>query len=336
MGWFVFLIMIVMAIKKHVSVKLTILMFIVILLFGVTDIVYKPTRISSLLFFKSEGFQSKIHELKIEGGLRFLYNNITIGSKDLINEYLKYFSPQYLIINGDENYRFGYPGMSLITPIEYLLLFIGLYFLFKNREKWRFYILLLLLFSPSSAILSWAGVSLTRSLFILIPIFIISSYGLINLSKQKKNIFFISLVIYFIFLLFNWDFYYNHYPKRAIVLRYWQAGYKELGSYIKENYNNYNKFYITKKNGQPYIFLLFYLQYPPDKYQQFAKLSAPDEYGFGQVESFDKFDFSINSTTNTKQTSLIGYPDDFPEEERFTLKKIQVRDETMFLIKEIK
>ena len=144
------------------------------------------------------------------------------------------------------------------------------------------------------------------------------------------------VICYLLFSFYSWDFYLNHYSKRAIVLRSWQAGYKELADYIKINYNSYDNFYITKKNGQPYIFLLFYLQYPPKKYQQIAELSSPDQYGFGQIESFDKFKFSINSSINTKRTVLIGYPDDFPDKEKSTLQAIKVRDEVIFLIKEIK
>ncbi len=195
----------------------------------------------------------------------------------------------------------------------------------------------MLLFSPASASLSWAGESINRSAFIFVPIFIISAYGIVYFLNKKTVYLYLVLATFYIILSFySWDFYFNHYPKRAVVLRSWQAGYKELADYIKVNYGEFDNFYITKKNGQPYIFLLFYLRYPPEKYQQMAKLSAPDEYGFGQVESFDKFNFNVDSSINTKKTVLVGYPDDFSDQEKPILKKIQVRNEVIFLIKEIK
>lgn len=333
---FYFLLFIFFVFKKALS-KWSILFFIIIVfIFGITDIVYKPTRIQNLLFFNNLGFSLKINELRSEGGSRLVYNKLTVGIRDLSFEYLKYFSPQFLVSTGDENTRFGYPGISPITALEYIFIFIGLYYLFKNKEKWRYLVLLMFLFSPISGSLSWAGISITRTVFIFIPIFIISAYGVINFVN-KKYIFYLFLIPCFLFFSFySWNFYLNHYPKRAVVLRSWQAGYKELADYIKVNYNNYDKFYITKKNGQPYIFLLFYLQYPPEKYQQIAKLSEPDNFGFGQVEGFDKYIFSINSNINIKKTVLVGYPDDFPIEEKSSLKKINVGKETVFLIKEIK
>lgn len=320
---------------KKALFKWTLVGFIlVVFLFGVTDLIYKPTRIQNLLFFNNLGFSLKINELRAEGGSRLVYNKFTVGLRDLSHEYLKYLSPQFLVISGDENARFGFSGISPITSVEYLFIFIGIYFLFKNKEKWRFFILFLLLFSPISGALSWAGLSITRSIFIFIPIFIISSYGVVNfLSKKNVFLYLILTTCYLIFAFYSWDFYFNHYPKRAGVIRSWQAGYKELATYIKENYDHYDKFYITKKNGQPYIFILFYLQYPPNVYQKESSLSSPDEYGFGQVEKFDKFVFDLPKD-DAKNYVVVGFPDDFSDIEKPHLKQIKIGTEVIFYIKE--
>lgn len=332
---FYFLLFIFFIVKKKLS-KVFLLIFVcTVFLFGITDIVYKPTRVQNLLFFNNLGFSLKINELRGEGGNRFLYNKLSIGIKDLSSNYLKYFSPQFLVINGDENPRFGFPGISPITAIEYIFIFIGIYYLFRNQEKFRYLILSMLLFSPISASLSWAGESVNRSAFIFIPILIISAYGVVNFLNKKNWFFYVTcFMLYVIFSLYSWDFYFNHYPKRALVLRAWQAGYKELADYIKTNYNNYEKFYITKKNGQPYTFLLFYLKYPPEIYQKEAILSAPDEYGFGQVEKFDKYIFDLPDDKNIKNSVLIGFPDDFSEAEKIGTKIIKIENEEIFYIKE--
>lgn len=336
---FYFLVIFFLYLKKTMKLKHLLLFVGALVIFGITDFIYKPTRVANLLFFNSEGFKSKVYELKIEGGLSFLYNKVTVGAKDVFSEYLKYFSPQFLAINGDDNYRFGHPGMYPVTPIEYILLFVGLYFLFRKREPWRYFVVGLLLFSPTSAILSWAGASLTRSLFLIIPVVIIASYGLSQIFQKQKLLFLAVLGAYFVLAVFNWDFYLYHFPKRLVTIHAWQCGYKELGEYLKANYKRFDKFYITKKNGQPYIFTLFYLQYPPHVYQNQAKLSLPDEYGFGQVEGFDKFVFDLNNVDDAKNVAVIGFPDDFQsditEDEKNKLIKIQVRTEQMFWIKEI-
>lgn len=301
------------------KIKTSFFVFLILVLFlsSIADIIYKPNRVKNLLFFNNLGFSLKINELRSEGGSRLFYNKAFIGLRDLTFEYLKYFSPQFLVEEGDQNPRFGFSGLSLLTPIEYLFVFIGLFFIFVRKEKWRYFFISLVLIAPVSSFLSWAGLSITRSLFLFIPLIIASAYGIVSSyystsNKIYKQAISILLFGFFIFFLFySWDFYLNHYSKRALIVRSWQCGYKELVNYISKNYKKYDKFYITKRNGQPYIFLLFYLKYPPQKYQKQASLSNPDEYGFGQVQAFDKFTFDFTAQPKEKKYAIIGYPDDF-------------------------
>lgn len=334
---FYFVVILISIFLKKMRWKHILLFTGAVVIFIITDLIYKPTRVASLLFFNNPGFHAKVTELQAEGGARLIYNKFTVAVKDMGLEYMKYFSPQFLAINGDDNYRFGYPGMSPVTPVEYVLLLTGLYFIFRNREKWRFLIIGLLLFAPTSAILSWAGISLTRSLFVIIPVTVIAAYGLSQIFNKQKLAFIGILGLYFILLFYNWDFYFNHFPKRLVTIRAWQCGYRELGEYVRANYDRFDKFYVTRKNGQPYIFMLFYLKYPPEKYQKVAGLSDPDEYGFGQVERFDKFEFNLDNVDADKRSAVIGFPDDFgdlTEEEKKQLIKIQVNGEQIFWIKE--
>jgi len=97
----------------------------------------------------------------------------------------------------------------------------------------------------------------------------------------------------------------------------------DIADYVKNNYPNYKRFYITKSSGQPYIFLLFYLQYPPEIYQKESLLSTPDEYGFGQVEKFDKFIFDLPKE-ELNNSVVVGFPDDFSDSEKPYLKEIKI------------
>lgn len=329
--------------RSRTTVIVTISFIVSLLLFGITDIVYKPTRVEHLFITNTAGFAMKIMQFRSEGGSRVFYNPLTIGVQDALNQYLLYFSPQFLAEHGDSNVRFGFDGMAPITPLEYLFIFIGIYYLFKNKERWRYFLLSLFLISPLTAALTWADLSFTRSFFIIVPVLIIASYGfyqfVINFkSKPVFSYLLVGLIIVdSLFLFYSWDFYLNHYAKRALPAQTWQAGYKELASYIKQNYNNFDTFYITQKNGEPYIFLLFYLNYPPQEYQKQASLTPPDEFGFGQVEKFDKFNFTIPAEAfKQKHVAIIGYPDDFnniPLDQK-RLKKIIVNNFPIFWIYE--
>jgi len=346
-GLFFFLFALGYFLLKKVRSKRTIIVFVLfaisLVAFAVTDIIYKPTRVENLFITNTAGFEMERQQLRNEGGSKIFYNPVTIGVHDALYQYLLYFSPQFLAEHGDSNVRFGFQGMSPITPLEYLFIFVGIYFLFKNKERWRYFLLALFLISPITAALSWADLSLTRSFFIIIPGLIIAAYGFYNfvISFKKREVFpyiLVGLVIIeSLFLFYSWDFYLNHYSKRALPAEDWQAGYQELATYVKANYNNFDTFYITQKNGQPYIFMLFYLKYPPQEYQKQAELTSPDQFGFGQVEKFDKFNFSIPPGVFQKHhVAVIGYPDDFNNApiDQSKIKKIIINNFPIFWIYE--
>ncbi len=297
-----------------------------VLFFVITELQNPTTRVSNLLFMNNQGFTLTIEELRREHDTRLLHNKGTQAVIELTHRYLTYFSPEFLVIKGDDNDRFGFPGISPITPVTYLLFLTGIYFLFHNKEKYRYLLISLLLISPLSASLSWQEYSVTRAFDMIIPILLLAAYGGYNLVlslKQKQFKLLTAFVLiagYSFFTFYSWDFYYNHYPKRYDVIFAWQTGYRELNGYIKKNYDSVSKFYMTKELGQPYIYTLFYLQFPPSEYQKQASLTELDEYGFGQVEAFDKFEFHFKKPAEGEQAVHIGYPSDFeglgiPEDE---------------------
>ena len=318
LGWMIYL-----SIKQKTSLKsITKYVFIIslpIIIFLMSELFHPSTRVGNLLFTSNQGFTLQIEQLRKEHDLRLLHNKLTHAATVLTNQYLLYFSPEFLVTEGDANLRFGAKGISPITAVEYLFVCIGLYYVFKRQEQYRYLIISLLLTAPFTASLSWQTQSLTRSYLMIIPLITISSYGMYHsiCAVKKQHRFMYGVVVaggLIFFSFFSWDYYFNHYTKNPDVVSSWQCGYKELGSIIRSQYDNYDQFIITKKLGQPYIFMLYFLRFPPENYQHQAQLSSLDEYGFGQVEQFDKFQFSFSSPiVRRNKTLYVGVPEDFNE-----------------------
>lgn len=330
------------SISKTKLIKLAIL-FIILIISLYPDIKYGLNRVKNLAFYNNPGFALRINEYMGDHPIRMVHNKLIETIKEATNRYLNQLSPDFFVINGDTNYRFGFQNLGLVTPIEYILFFVGLYFLFRNNQRFRYLLLFIIFISPISNALTWQSPSLIRSFILLFPFLLTAAYGTYNLSDSIRNkrirfIFvFIVITAFSFYLYMNLDIYFNHYPKRAITQRAWQCGYKELASYIKDNYDKYDKFVITDRHGQPYIFLLYYLQFDPAAYQKQAKLSAPDRYGFGQIGKFDKFVFNFNYNPKLKKTVFIGYPDQFFDLKIDVgkIKKIIIGTEEMFYIYEV-
>lgn len=320
--------------------KSLLIFFIPVLFFIFTEFQNPTSRISNLLFLNEQGFILNIENLRNAHDSRLIHNKLTHAVLFVTNQYLSYFSPEFLVIKGDANQRFGQVGVSPITPIEYFLIFIGIYFAFKKKLPSRYILLTLLLVAPMSAALSYQNNSITRSFLMILPIIVFVSYGINNLISTLDFKFFKYLTILTVFIgisffsFMSWESYFNHYLKSRETAFAWQCGYKDLGDYINENYDKFDTFYITKKLGQPYIFTLFYLKFPPSIYQTQAKLSTPDEYGFGQVERFDKFIFDFKKPDKAESAAYIGYEEDFDDNQKSGLKKIVFENTNMFFIYE--
>lgn len=330
--------------KKASSFWLTIISIIFIVAIPLLiDKRYGVNRVANLAFYKNAGFTLRLKEYQVEHNLKVFHNEATEAIRDITNRYMEQLSPEFFLISGDKTWRFGYYNLGVITLAEYLFIFIGLYYLFKNKAPFRFLIVYLFFVSPLGNALTWQEYSLIRTYFMIFPIAIIISYGLYNFFREIRNsrlklFFFIVIAGSFSFsLLNNWDVYLFHYPKRIEIIRAWQCGYKELINYTNQNYDKYNNFVITDRLGQPYIFFLFYQKYDPAKYQQQAKISAPDKYGFGQIDKFDKYYFKFRFDPLARKTVYVGYPEEFkglPIDEK-KIKKIQIRSEEIFWIYEV-
>ena len=304
-------------INQKLMIKYVLILCMPIFIFLLTEIFYPSTRVGNLLFTSNQGFTLQIEQLRKEHDSRLLHNKLTNTISLLTRQYLSYFSPEFLVTHGDANLRFGKEGISPITAIEYIFVFVGIYFLFHRKEKYRYLITTLLFTAPLTAALSWQTQSITRAYLMIIPLISIAAYGLYQsifvLKKSLQFVYFSGIILLIMYYsLFSWDSYFKHYTKNPDVITAWQCGYRELGTYIKTHYDEYNQIIVSNKYGQPYIFLLYYLAYPPKEYQKQARLTPLDEYGFGQVEAFDQIKFSFSAPTYPiKNTLYIGLPEDF-------------------------
>jgi len=150
------------------------------------------------------------------------------------------------------------------------------------------------LFSPIASSLTREGPHVLRFItFLPIPM-IITAYGLVIIwekinSKHKQIVY----IIYVLLVLIQFGKYMNNYfTKYPIDYDWsWQYGNKELVEYISHEYNNYDKIIITKKLGEPHIFILFYWPWNPQDYLNDSNLNRFSQSNWYWVDGFDKFYF---------------------------------------------
>lgn len=292
---------------KKVYLTICFIAIILAMPFIIAEIKTPPTRLSHLLITSHPGLKLEADELKTE----FLYSPFNkrpfLFMDKVINRFTTYFSPQFLFIRGDENPRFGFSGINLLTIAEYLLLITGIFWFIQKLNSNKLLILSLLLLSPLPGALTWQENSLNRVFFMIVPIILINAFVFDKILQTKFRfkplIISLTLFTYIFFTARSFEFFIFHYPKRPIVIRAWDCGLKEIANITKVKYDKYKKFYITNEAGQSYIALLFYQKYSPLKFQKFTKRLPADNNGFTQISSFDKYVFNITNFRMDKPTN---------------------------------
>lgn len=237
---------------------------------------------------------------------RLFENKVTAYSTAWLNNYLTAFSPQFLFISGDPNYRHSINTHGELLLITLPLLLFGLFFLFKNfkqKENKLLFIWLLLSVLPSS--LTRDGAAHVIRLSLMIPTLTIISalglYHLLNLFKVKcKNIIFtIIILISFLNLSSYWYSYSTHY--RFLSARHWHYGYQEIMEDLKPYLADANNVYINNTYEPSLLRFAFFTGFPPEKFQRdfisdtlsgeqinahFTSFPLGEKYHFGRIDSY--------------------------------------------------
>jgi len=230
----------------------------------------------------------------------FLYHSeILETGRGILSRYFNHFSARFLFFEGDwasPRHSVPYMGMMYFVEIPFLILGIG-YFLATKKNPFENLLIWWLLTGPLPAAITRDAVHGIRSYWMVVPLVIFTSLGILRFFSLIKaywpkfflpSVSFIFLVYIFCLILYL-DLYYVHFPKKNS--SGWNYGMKEVAKIIEEGKSKYSKIIMTQKYGQPYIFYLFYNQYPPKNYQQQAYLKENPWGDVGKVERIDNIEF---------------------------------------------
>jgi 4-amino-4-deoxy-L-arabinose transferase-like glycosyltransferase len=262
--------------------------------------------------------------------IKFVYNRPVYITETFIEHYLAHFTPNFLFISGAPHHQHNVQNMGELYWFQAPFLLLGLYFLFKRKFQFRWFLLtwLLLSFVPVSV----TNDSIPHALRTLIaaPFYqIMTGLGIVEaylILRQKgkvlNGVFWGAIILVgalnFIFYL---NQFYNIYPVKYS--RDWQYGYKQAIQYISQHQNKYDEIVFSRTYGEPYMFTLFFLNYDPYSYQHDPNLDRFQADNWEWVLRFGKFYFpdfvdpgthyqDIIQKEKGKKLLLIGKPGDFP------------------------
>lgn len=247
---------------------------------------------------------------------KLLHNRRVAYAREYITHYFDHFNPRFLFITGDENIKFSTRDVGQMYLWDLPFLLIGILFIIKNREKRLWFIPLWLLIGIIPSAVARETPHALRIESTLPTWQILTAYGFVvfsqSLNRYKRIILSAVSMVLFLFVTYFLHGYYAHYAKESS--RAWQYSYKEAITYVGATQNSYDRIYISNALERSYIYTLFYLQYDPQKFRNEVKKEI-DQFGFVQVNSFNKYTFANNIETLPKDGKKILYidsPDNLP------------------------
>lgn len=262
-------------------------------------------RLKVMSIFSYPRSVEEIEKISQEGGIspqsleyKIFHGSPMYYARGILGRYLNHFSARFLFFEGDfSNRRHSVPYAGVLNHLAILFLPLGAYFLIREKIKNQTFLWYFLLVAPLPAALSRDVVQATRSFFMVVPLAIITAFGiwfLLEILRKWPAIFkwgtvFVLTGGFLFSFLFYLDQFFVHAP--IAYSEDWLYGYKQVVEFIKDKVEDYDQIVFTQKHGQPYIYWLFYTAYDPAKYQVQAKLVEGTEGDVGRVEKIDNLSF---------------------------------------------
>ncbi len=261
--------------------------------------------IQTSIFSDLSGVKIKLNELIYDEGenkifLARLFHNKPIGySREFIKQYLTYFSPQFLVINGWNKFRYAVPEQGPLF-ISFLILMVIALVSFPVRDKkkldkkYLLYLFYLLLIAPIPAGFTVVdSPNVHRSFFMTIPLSILIGYGLvksISIKWKKISLSHLLIILFLLESLFFWHQYENHMDKYTSVER--NDGQKEVAIFAIEHEKEYDQIVLPAQESMSWYYLFFKKDFNPNYIGRF-KLDA-------RIEKTNKIRYIDNSCPTTK------------------------------------
>ncbi len=237
-----------------------------------------------------------------------LHNQTLFFLRGASSRYFNHLSPTYLTFEGDwSNPRHSAPYIGILLYPSIIFLLIGFLkntnlFLNKKTTPLLTFMTLWFFLAPLPAALSRDSIHAVRSMSQVIPLVFFVALGIktvLDLFKPQKLITLLISLSFLISLFFYLDLYHSHMVEKSP--KDFLYGYEQASTYLANNIDRYNQVVFSGHLGQPYIYYLFWSQYPPKKYQAQVKLTEDRGVDTGRVEKIDNIHFRpVNWDTDSK------------------------------------
>jgi len=238
---------------------------------------------------------------------------------ELIKNYFVHFSPRFLFLGGKTIPRIQLQHQGLLLIVQAPFLLVGLWQLFKNRQKpWAQVIFAWLLIAPLPAMIGFEVPHPIRSYQLLPVLLIIIALGFVLIKKPLWQV--VAGVLIFV----NFGFFvYEYWVKYPIYSAPdWQYGYQQATKAAKVYENEVDKIVFTSYYSQPHIFTLFY----QDRDPQSVFWGSMSKYLFRSINWEEDQNGIIENGRHLDKLLIIAAPSEVPANAKGLTEQINFPD----------
>jgi 4-amino-4-deoxy-L-arabinose transferase-like glycosyltransferase len=222
---------------------------------------------------------------------RTWWNKEVFMARLVAGNYLKTFSPEFLVIKGGNHPWHKIPGVGNFYWLEIVLAVIGLYWLIKKSRCRYLQIIVVawLLLAPLPSAITVDAPHSTRSLHLLPVVLLLAGFGLSVIWRQLKHkqwLIGLLALIYLTNLGYAGYRYWLTYPRQFP--QSLPLGLKQAIQFVDQQ-NLQGKIYLTDIHASTYLYPLVYTQFDPRRFQEEAVWTKPDIVGLSNAISFGNF-----------------------------------------------
>lgn len=254
---------------------------------------------------------------------KIIHNRRLAYGVSYLHHYFDNLTPNFLFFQGDGNPKFSTQDVGELYLWEIPFLVGGALLLFRRKEKNKWIIPVWLLIGIVPAAFARETPHALRIEATLPTFQIITALGVMVffrfVARTKIKPFLSKSIvgIFIIFVFLNFSYFLHGYLKHYSTefSGEWQFGYKESIAYVSSVKENYKTIYVTEELGRPYIYYLFYTQYPPAEFRKNADVFR-EVYGFVHILGYDNFRFVKDFKDvykDRERTMFVSSPNGIPE-----------------------
>jgi len=219
---------------------------------------------------------------------RIFHNKLLGYGREFIHQYLSYFDPNYLFLNGWQKTRYAVPEAGPNYLIFGLLAIVGFVTLFHRRyfKLWSSSLVLWLLAIAvvPAAFTVIESPNVRRSLFLLLPLILIISLGADFIFEWLKHLKFrwlrLTLAAFLILVLLGEViFFWYHYQYQAdlVTAYYRKDGFKQVVEYVSGHKSAVDKIYLPSRGFLPVQYLFYTKDFDKKYASQFKPTTHLDQ-----------------------------------------------------------